>query len=1131
MNAVLFLMKRPQRAALFLTPLRVLCCLVWVIAAAANSSARAQDAFRDQVVPFVNEYCVQCHNSKKSEGELNLTKYKSVESLGEFYRQWEHVIGFVGKGEMPPAKAKQPSKELRAKLLATIQQLLDQEARKLAGDPGVVLPRRLSNAEYDYTIRDLTGVDIQPAKSFPVDPASGEGFNNTGEALRMSPSLFKKYYAAAEQVADHLLIKPSGFEFAPYSVVTYADQKKFYETAIISFYERHGVNYQTYLESAWAWANRPTSAQSQTLEQWAASHELSPRYMRRLWDTLEQNSADTFYLGDLCRRWAKVRQETETNRAVQGIRSIVSDIKKLSQELCQKETRAIVSNAGNPPIVHTDRRNQTARERDQFNSEVVSASSQISQEFRDLDKRPSIDLFLSVTTSDGSDAFVSLSEMNFSTQQPQGYRANDAKKNTSLLETLKSHAAGQVAKLKLGQHPLGSTIDKESTVLRTGELLKLTIPTKAFGDKKRIFFHAKSTLDRQHSKGGIGRLALFDQQPTKEDLAKQTQLVNPDHPVAEKIRKSGRTFCALFPNRFLYVDGTRGLSAGFHLIEGFFRDDQPLCKLVLDQQQNEELNRLWNELHFGTGIAEKLLRGFVFFERSERNFMKHADFDSIKEEDPALVEDATLSRFRDIYLQRSNVKATGDELKQHPVYVFFETIRTGLKQQTEQLENAKSTYLRQLEQFARRAYRRRLTDQELTQLRSFYEDTASQPEYGVDQALRSSIIRLLVSPHFCYRTVTAPAGDTVEPLPDAALASRLSYFLWSSTPDADLLSLAEAGELHKPQQLKKQIQRMLQDPKTSSFALEFFGQWLGYRDFLEQESVNRTVFRDFDDALKQSMFEEPTRVVTDLIKRDQPVIELLSSDATLVNARLAKHYGIPFSQPMRQSKRSGETASELWSRVDGMRQKGRGGLLGMAVFLTKFSQPERTSPVKRGFWVFHKVLGQHIPAPPDDVAVLPAKETDTNGKTIRELLKLHTDDAKCARCHQRFDPIGLSMEGFDPIGKTRNRDLAGRTVDNVVHLPNGKEARGVAEFGQFLAVERRDEFVETLCRKFLGYALGRSLVLSDQPLLEKMENELKRSDFRFSSLFETVVLSHQFLNQRCRDFSIARFRAESGDKK
>ena len=214
-----------------------------------------------------------------------------------------------------------------------------------------------------------------------------------------------------------------------------------------------------------------------------------------------------------------------------------------------------------------------------------------------------------------------------------------------------------------------------------------------------------------------------------------------------------------------------------------------------------------------------------------------------------------------------------------------------------------------------------------------------------------------------------------------------------------------------------------------------------------------------------------------------------------------------------------------WVSVDGMRQQGRGGLLGMAVFLTKFSQPERTSPVKRGFWVFHKVLGQHIPAPPADVAVLPAKETDTNGKTIRELLKLHTDDAKCARCHVRFDPIGLSMEGFDPIGRTRNKDLAGRAVDNAVQLPNGKEVRGVPEFAEYLATHRRDEFIRTLCRKFLGYALGRSLVLSDQPLLEAMETALEENDYRFSSLFETVVLSSQFRNERCRDFTTARFRA------
>src|SRR5262249_26394042 len=175
-----------------------------------------------------------------------------------------------------------------------------------------------------------------------------------------------------------------------------------------------------------------------------------------------------------------------------------------------------------------------------------------------------------------------------------------------------------------------------------------------------------------------------------------------------------------------------------------------------------------------------------------------------------------------------------------------------------------------------------------------------------------------------------------------------------------------------------------------------------------------------------------------------------------------------------------------WKLLGGWLEKGRGGFLGMAVFLTKNSQPQRTSPVKRGFWVVHKLLGEHIPAPPNDVKPLPAKESDTNGKSVRELLQLHTSDLTCARCHIRFDSTGLAMEGFDPIGKSRTRDLAGRTVDNVVLLPSGEKARGVAEFSKYLAANRQHEFARTLCRKFLGYALGRSLELSDLALLEKM---------------------------------------------
>ncbi|MDA1016615.1 MAG: DUF1592 domain-containing protein [Planctomycetota bacterium] len=1087
---------------------------------------QADDAFQIQVVPFMKEYCVQCHNRKTSEGELDLTRYTSSEMLGEHFRQWEHVVTFLKKEEMPPADAKQPSAKLRADMLKTIEDLLQTEGRKLAGDPGIVLPRRLTNAEYNYTIRDLTGVDIQPANSFPVDPASGEGFNNTGEALTMSPSLFKKYYAAAEHVADHVLVQPSGWQFAPYSVVTYADQKKFYEGAIIRFYEQHNVDFEKYLTAAWTYQHRSGDSRTRTIELWATQHGLSPKYLARLWNTLQADSDDQFYLGWLRQRWNALPAKDTAN----DIRALASEIRRISRMLCLPETAAIVSNAGNPPIVHTERRKKTAGERDTFNESLLRDSQQIHVELRGLDQRPSVSLFIHVAAPNGGNGFVTLSELNFSTQPSGSYKSNDKKRNTPFEEVLKLHAADQLQRLNFGKHPLGADVAADSLVLASPSFLEIKLPSKAFGKEKRIFFHAKASLDRKHGKQGLVQVTLFDHQPSPVELAKRVAnaanpsdimpLVDPEHPIANKLRKSCREFCALFPNRFLYVDDTRGLSAGFHLIEGFFRDDQPLCKLVLDDKQNQELNRLWGELYFGTGIAEKLLRGFVFFERSERNFMKHRDFDAIKEEDPKLVEDETLSRFRDIYLARSNVKVTGKELESHPIYVFFETIRTGLKKQAANSKRAAPIYLRQLEEFARRAYRRPLTDRELTELRTFFDETRQQPEFGVEQAVRASIVRVLVSPHFCYRMDPLPTGDSVKPLPDNSLASRLSYFLWSSMPDAELLALANAGKLQDVETLTKQTRRMLQDPKVSEFALEFFGQWLGYRDFLQQESVNRQLFPDFDDALKQAMFDEPTRVITHLIQQDLPVTDLLSSDATLVNRRLAKHYGVPFNGP------PGKSQADEWARIGGMRQRGRGGLLGMAVFLTKYSQPERTSPVKRGFWVFHKVLGQHIPAPPADVAVLPAKETDTNGMTIRQLLKLHTDNAKCARCHQRFDPIGLSMEGFDPIGRSRAKDLAGRAVDNLVHLPTGSDAHGVPEFSEYLATQRRDEFINTLCRRFLGYALGRSLLVSDQSLLERMQTQLKQNDYCFSALFETVVLSPQFRNQRCRDFSTAQFRAK-----
>ncbi len=291
-------------SSLLMKPLRSFLFSLLLLAPLSGSRSQAADSFQDKVLPFLNTYCVRCHNAKTTSGELDLTRFTSTAKVIEDFRQWEHVVTFLKKEEMPPAKAKQPPAALRAEVLTVLEQVLLKEARKLAGDPGVVPPRRLTNAEYDYTIRDLTGVNIRPAKSFPIDPASGEGFNNTGEALTLSPSLFKKYYAAAELVADHALLTSSGLKFAPHSVVTFADRQKFYEQAILRFYEKHAVDYEKYFTALWLYRYRPATRQTATLEEWARENDLSPKYLRSLWDVLQgERSTDRFFLHWLRQRW------------------------------------------------------------------------------------------------------------------------------------------------------------------------------------------------------------------------------------------------------------------------------------------------------------------------------------------------------------------------------------------------------------------------------------------------------------------------------------------------------------------------------------------------------------------------------------------------------------------------------------------------------------------------------------------------------------------------------------------------------------------------------------------------------------------------------------------------------------
>ncbi len=440
---------------------------------------------------------------------------------------------------------------------------------------------------------------------------------------------------------------------------------------------------------------------------------------------------------------------------------------------------------------------------------------------------------------------------------------------------------------------------------------------------------------------------------------------------------------------------------------------------------------------------------------------------------------------------------------------------------------AEPSHLRSVVQFAERAYRRPLTAGERDGLLAFYRRLRQKEDLTHEEALADALASVLLSPHFCYRVDLAPPGKLARPLPDYALASRLSYFLWASMPDAELLAHAAKGDLHRPDVLREQTRRMLRDAKVRGLATEFAGNWLDIRRFDEHNGVDRARFPSFTNELRQAMFEEPIRYFIDIAQRNRSVLDMLYGRDTFVNAPLAKHYGIPLASLPRQrgeepklpplTRKARQHAS--WMHIADADHYGRGSLLPMAVFLTKNAPGLRTSPVKRGYWVVRRVLGEQIPPPPPTVPELPKDEAKLGELTLPQVLARHRADPSCAGCHRRFDSVGLVFEGFGPIGERRVKDLGGRPVATRATFPDGKERAGLDGLRAYLRDKRQDDFVDNLCRKLFAYALGRSLLLSDRPALEKMRRRLAADGYALGSLVEAIVTSPQFVNQRGREDS------------
>jgi mono/diheme cytochrome c family protein len=1001
-------------------------------AAAAESADKVElgleRTFREIVLPFVATHCGECHADGAAEGDLDLGAFATIGDVTAGHQRWNLVLERLAAEEMPPEEASsQPTREERAAVVGWIRELRSHMAAKNAGDPGVVLARRLSNAEYNYTIRDLTGVDIRPADQFPVDPANEAGFDNTGESLTMSPALVKKYMEAARRVADHLVLEPDGLAFAPHPVVASTDRDKYCVLRIVDFYQRQPTDIAEYLVAAWRYKHRAElGAPDATLESIAAEAKLSPGYLARVWEALD-TAVDEGPLAKLQARWSALPgpaaggSEDERRDALDAVRPQCVELREWIVDLRQKlmprwdNLRLKGVAEGSQPFILW-KNGQYAAHRRSYDPEVLQAEG---VEPADGDADPSAD--------DGDDG----ASVNGSGQSRREQRRRP----------------------------------RDPDLFVPAEPLRRAACEASFAKFCDVFPDAFYISER-------GRAHM--------SLEKQKQ------------------------------DKGRLLTAGFHNSHGYFRDDQPLYELVLDDGGRAELDRLWDELNFFAFAPERQHADFIFYERAETSTFRGPEFDFIRSEDKDAASEAMVQRLAEAYLARARAKfeENGGDAEAIPaIEAYFQMVNQRLRRFEALRLAAEPRHLEALVKLAARAYRRPLVEAEQQRLREFYALLRTDGELDHDSAVRDVLVSILMSPNFCYRVDLVGEGADVQPLSDAALASRLSYFLWSSMPDAELSAAAARGELHTPEQLAAQARRMLRDERVRGLATEFGGNWLDVRRFEEHNAVDRGRFPQFDDALRSAMFEEPMRYFVDLAQRDGSVLDFLDGKHTFVNAALARHYGMPAP--------AGDPAA--WVRVDDADAYGRGGLLPMAVFLTKNAPGLRTSPVKRGYWVVKRVLGETIPPPPATVPELPTDEAALGERTLREALAAHRADPTCAACHARFDSFGLVFEGYGPVGERRDVDLGGRPIDASADFPGGASGSGVEYLRHYIREHRQQDFVDNLCRKLLSYGLGRSLLLSDEPLVEEMRSKLAAENHRFGVLVEAIVASPQFRTKRGRD--------------
>jgi hypothetical protein len=1085
----------------------------------------AQGTDQSAAAGIFKQYCFQCHGVTAPKAGVSLVRLTAQESVGENFQQWEKVAAALEQKAMPPKSMPQPSDAERAQAIAWIRAELSAYAKKHDGDPGQAPVRRLTSGEYSYTIKDLTGLDLNVGIDSSSDSVGGEGFTNFGDVQFMQDANLERYLAAAKIIANHAVIGAGPLEF-------FSDPgKSGFElsaiTRIREIYAAHGIRtvsgeggrpfglekYGKALFVAWQYKHRAALGETNaTLPSLAAREGITPRFAEHIWQVMNKQTLG-YPTSEAVSRWRKLpappRSAEGGDKAMAAVRAGCEEIQKFivtwPSWLFARGDLAAGGAGDESPLEFSDRtlnvkpvhrfiyvrgggRGPAQPGPAKIYLNVATVNPAMSEKpviiwrnltvgFRPIAPRAQVKA--------GESPIVLAEEAQTLANLRRGIAPPGAR------QTLKSLVSDETARrLNFGNSPDGAPLGPDDFASEGSVMFEVPMPEGRFSLNLQVEAELGGNRDQ------VVRIVISDRadgmtrgQPTRALVGDMTS-------AGYKLFRAGvMEYAALLPPNSHGeptpadkdpvpdpFDNTYNVPEHDEFVQKvkYHRDDRFVAENLIDDATRARLDQAWNDLY----------ASFEYHDNYLRLLAKHYGFD---------LKGAGIAQ-----MDKARIAALPAEMRKYVIPLRSEYDEVFAAQAA-----ARPGHVRDCLEFASRAWRRPLTEKEKQELRSFYDKTISaDPDHR--KAIRALLTRVLIAPQFLYRVEQvadaspgkpAPDSPPIKPLTNWEMASRLSYFLWSSIPDDELRRAAGAGELTDTEGIRRQVKRMIADPKARRLSIEFFGQWLGFYHFDRHKGVDTSRFPEFTENVKEAMYDEAVSFFEHVIRKERPVREILSGDYTFLNKDLARFYGVE-----KEIK-----SAEQPELVEGAGAFHRGGLLRLGAVLTATSAPLRTSPVKRGDWILRRVLGTPTPPPPADAGSLPADDKLFGGLSLKAKLEQHKRNASCSNCHTRIDPLGFSLERFDPTGRWRERYPDGNPIEDAAALADKTEINGVDGLLKYLQ-SKEAQFRKTLSHKLIGYALGRTVLASDQLLIERMAQA--GGDATFAQLAAEIATSKQFRHRR-----------------